>query len=682
MATFVVKYMVWRVNMEKIAYFDYAAIVIFGVLIISFITRKMLKGRLNRDFLALVVVAFFTTIFDAYAVAFDRSGDNFYIAKYAFHTLYLLFHSCTLPFYLIFVIGITGSAHKTTKNSTYKILMALPIEVEVFMLVLNLFRHNVFHFDENGNYIRGNLFWINYAVAIFYLVASVVHLIVYRKTLQIGRYISIFMIIPAIILAVVIQFLYPVLLIESFAISVCVLYVCLIVIRPEENIDSETGLLRLPAYVDTIRKAEITKRHMVFVFIDISNYRTLNRSLGYQSSSNLSLEVARVISEECRNKRIRAEYYYIGEGRYRLIVENDDRPLVPECAKTIQKRLSDGFTFRGVEISLLANVCVAHWPEDLQDEKSVMLFGGQVDESPYRQGVIYAKEIMRKKNFDVLKDLDSILEDALTYRKFEVYYQPIYSIKERRFTTAEALIRLKTEEHGFIPPDIFIPVAEQNGTIHRIGHYVLEEVCRFIASDDFKDLGIQVIDVNLSTIQCLEKNLAKEISMILAAYKIRPEQINLEITETAAAFEQNELMTNIENLSARGFHFSLDDYGTGYSNISRAIEMPLSIIKLDKSITRIDENTKLYAIGVNTIRMIKDMNMDIVAEGIEDEETLKKFEEMGCDYIQGFYFSKPLPRDEFVKFIKDHLEKNGIEPETKETENKETENKETAGKEE
>ena len=632
--------------MEKIAYFDYAAIVIFGVLIISFITRKMLKGRLNRDFLALVVVAFFTTIFDAYAVAFDRSGDNFYIAKYAFHTLYLLFHSCTLPFYLIFVIGITGSAHKTTKNSTYKILMSLPIEVEVFMLVLNLFRHNVFHFDENGNYIRGNLFWINYAVAIFYLVASVVHLIVYRKTLQIGRYISIFMIIPAIILAVVIQFLYPVMLIESFAISVCVLYVCLIVIRPEENIDSETGLLRLPAYVDTIRKAEITKRHMVFVFIDISNYRTLNRSLGYQSSANLSLEVARVISEECRDKRIRAEYYYIGEGRYRLIVENDDRPLVPECAKTIQKRLSDGFTFRGVEISLLANVCVAHWPEDLQDEKSVMLFGGQVDD------------------------------------KYEVYYQPIYSIKERRFTTAEALIRLKTEEHGFIPPDIFIPVAEQNGTIHRIGHYVLEEVCRFIASDDFKDLGIQVIDVNLSTIQCLEKNLAKEISMILAAYKIRPEQINLEITETAAAFEQNELMTNIENLSARGFHFSLDDYGTGYSNISRAIEMPLSIIKLDKSITRIDENTKLYAIGVNTIRMIKDMNMDIVAEGIEDEETLKKFEEMGCDYIQGFYFSKPLPRDEFVKFIKDHLEKNGIEPETKETENKETENKETAGKEE
>ncbi|MCR4814241.1 MAG: EAL domain-containing protein [Lachnospiraceae bacterium] len=643
--------------MEKIVYFDYAAIVILGVLIVSFITRKMLKGRLNRDFLFLVVTAFLTTIFDVYAVAFDRFGDNFYVGKYVFHTLYLLFHSCTLPFYLIFVIGITGSAHKTTKNPSYKILMALPLEFEVFMLALNLFRHVVFHFDENGTYVRGSFFWVNYVVALFYLVAAVIHLIHYRKTLQAGRFASIFIMIPAIILAVAVQFVFPELLIESFVISICSLYVCLVVIRPEENIDSETGLLRLPAYVDTIRKAEITKRHMVFVFIDISNFRTLNRSLGYRSSSSLFLEVAKMISEECQNNRIHAEYYYIGEGKYRLIVENNDRPLVPEFAKTIQKKLSDGFTFREIEISLLANVSVAHWPENLQDEKGVMLFGGQFDELNYRQGVIYAKEIMSKKNFDILKDLDGILEDALTTRKFEVYYQPIYSLKKKRFTTAEALIRLKTEEHGFIPPDLFIPVAEQNGTIHRIGRFVVEEVCRFIASDEFKDLQIDVIDVNLSAIQCLEKNLAREISMILGTYNIRPEQINLEITETAAAFEQNEMLTNIENLSARGFHFSLDDYGTGYSNISRAIEMPLSVVKLDKSITKIDENTKFYAIGMNTIRMIKDMNMDIVAEGIEDEETLRKFEEMGCDYIQGFYFSKPLPKDEFIQFIHEQLKK-------------------------
>ena len=645
--------------MEKIVYFDYSAIIILGVLMISFITRKMLKGRQNRDFMALVLITFLTTIFDVYSVAFDKFGvgTGMIISKIVFHTLYLFFHSLTLPYYLLFIIGMTGSDHLTLKNPTYKILVSIPLEFEIFMLVLNLFKHNVFYFNEEGDYVRGQFFWVNYAVAVFYLAACVAQLVKHHKTIQKARFISIFSIIPAVICAVLVQYFFPFLLIESFVIAVCILYVSLVVIRPEENIDSETGLFRLPAYVDNIRKAELTKRHMVIVMINVSNYRTLSRSLGYQSSARLSFEIAKLISEECKEKRIRAEYYYIGEGKYRLLIENDDRPLVPECVKTIQKKLSDGFSFREVEISLLANVCVAYWPDDIREEKGVLLFGSQFNEFQYRQGVIYAKEIMRQKNFDIIKNLDTILEKALQDNSFQVYYQPIYSIKERRFTTAEALIRLKTEEFGFIPPDLFIPVAEQNGTIHRIGHFVLEEVCRFVASDEFKELQIKVIDVNLSTVQCLEKNLAKEITAILTEYKVRSEQINLEITETAAAFEQNEMLTNIENLSARGFRFSLDDYGTGYSNISRAIEMPLSVIKLDKSITRIDQNTKLYAIGVNTIRMIKDMNMDIVAEGIEDEATLKKFEEMGCDYIQGFYFSKPLPRDEFVKFIKEYLNK-------------------------
>jgi EAL domain-containing protein (putative c-di-GMP-specific phosphodiesterase class I) len=267
---------------------------------------------------------------------------------------------------------------------------------------------------------------------------------------------------------------------------------------------------------------------------------------------------------------------------------------------------------------------------------------------------MFAKEIMRRNNFDVIKSIDSIMEDALQNRRFEVYYQPIYSVADKRFTSAEALLRLKTEQFGFISPDIFIPAAERSGAIHRIGRYVLEEVCHFIADDEWKNLGLKYIDVNLSTVQCLEKNLAHEISDILYENHVKPEQINLEITETATSFGQSEMLDNIESLSARGFTFALDDYGTGYSNISRAANMPLSVIKLDKSITRIEKDTKLYAIGENTVRMIKDMNMQIVVEGIEDEKTLKLFEDMGCDYIQGFYFSKPLPRDEFVKFILEH----------------------------
>ena len=131
-----------------------------------------------------------------------------------------------------------------------------------------------------------------------------------------------------------------------------------------------------------------------------------------------------------------------------------------------------------------------------------------------------------------------------------------------------------------------------------------------------------------------------------------PEQINLEITETAASYSQNIMADNIGSLSEKGIDFSLDDFGTGYSNMRRIALLPLKIVKLDKSFTTIDENPKLMIILQNTIKMIKEMNMKIVVEGIENENLVKQFSNLQCEYIQGYYFSKPIPKDEFIRFIK------------------------------
>ncbi|MBR3039749.1 MAG: EAL domain-containing protein [Lachnospiraceae bacterium] len=649
--------------MEKIIYFDYAAVATFGLLIISCAVRKMLKGRLNRDFFALVLVGFISTFADIMAITFDAVGPGFTFWKYTFHTLYLFFHTATMPLYMIYIIDLTGTRHLTLEKPAFKVLMFLPIEFEAFALILNLVKHYVFYFNESGEYVRGILFGVNYLVAGFYGVVCIVHLFRFRKTLDRGKLLSIFALFPAISVAILVQYFLPNVILEMFACSICYLYVGLIVMRPEEMLDSETGLMKISVYSDRLRRAHITKNNFSIVMVDISNFRSLQHSLGYLASKDLLELLADKLGAFCKAQNLkRSDLYHLGNGRFRIVTSPEDRPILLQAAKDIQRILSEGFLFRNVEISMQANICILHWPDDIGDPQNMMLFDSQFLETPYKNSVLFAKEIMKQNNFEIQQSIDGILEDALNNKRFEVYYQPIYSIKDKRFTSAEALLRLKTEEFGFISPEIFIPAAERNGAIHRIGHYVLEEVCRFIDEDVFKELDIDCIDVNLSAIQCLEKNLAREISQILSDYHVSPSQINLEITETATAFGQNEMVTNIENLSARGFSFSLDDYGTGYSNLSRAINMPLSVIKLDKSITKVEKNTKLYAIGENTIRMIKDMNMQIVAEGIEDEKTLLIFEEMGCDYVQGFYFSKPLPKDEFIKFI---MEQKGKEPKGK-----------------
>jgi EAL domain-containing protein (putative c-di-GMP-specific phosphodiesterase class I) len=212
-------------------------------------------------------------------------------------------------------------------------------------------------------------------------------------------------------------------------------------------------------------------------------------------------------------------------------------------------------------------------------------------------------------------------------------------------------LRLKDDEYGFISPELFIPVAEKSGAIHRIGTYVLEEVCRFIASDEYRALQMDYIEINLSVTQCMRPNLAQEVLEIMNRYGVKPDQINLEITETAASYSQNTMMENIETLTDAGISFSLDDYGTGYSNMRRIASMPFSIVKLDKSFINADRNPRIEIILENTIHMIKDMNMKIVVEGIETAELVQQFSDLKCEYIQGYYFSKPIPKEEFVSFI-------------------------------
>jgi EAL domain-containing protein (putative c-di-GMP-specific phosphodiesterase class I) len=265
--------------------------------------------------------------------------------------------------------------------------------------------------------------------------------------------------------------------------------------------------------------------------------------------------------------------------------------------------------------------------------------------------VLHAEEILKDGRY-IIKDIEDIIQNAMDHERLSVYYQPIYSVQEGRFASAEALLRLDDEEYGHISPELFIPVAEKNGVIHRIGTMVLEEVCRFIASDEFKELGLDYIEVNLSVTQCMRSNLAKEILQMFEKYHVRPEQINLEITETAAANSQNMMTENVRVLAEAGVPFSLDDYGTGYSNICRVTSLPLEIVKLDKSFTELEENPKLEVVVRNTVKMVKEMNMKIVVEGIETEEMAKKFSDLQCEYIQGFYYSKPLPRDEFVSFLR------------------------------
>ncbi len=253
------------------------------------------------------------------------------------------------------------------------------------------------------------------------------------------------------------------------------------------------------------------------------------------------------------------------------------------------------------------------------------------------------------------KRMEKMLEDAMRDDRIEVFYQPIFSTREKKFVSAEALVRMRDEDGQLVPPGAFISVAEANGKILPLGEIVFDKVCRFFTRESLEQYGLHYIEVNLSVIQCGYSELADDYIAIMEKHQINPKYINLEITESASLAAKKTLLQNMSKLMEYGVYFSLDDFGTGQSNLNYIVDMPVHIVKFDRDMSQAffrDEKAK-YVLNA-AMQMIHGMKLKIVSEGIETKEQYLAMEELAIDYIQGYYFSKPLPEKEFLAFLQEN----------------------------
>lgn len=256
-------------------------------------------------------------------------------------------------------------------------------------------------------------------------------------------------------------------------------------------------------------------------------------------------------------------------------------------------------------------------------------------------------EQMRKE-----KSMEQMLDEAMKEDRIEVFYQPIFSTRAKKFVSAEALVRMRDRDGNLVPPGAFIAVAEANGKILQLGEIVFEKVCRFFTKEQLEQYGLHYIEVNLSVVQCGYPGLADDYIGIMEKYQINPRYINLEITESASMAAKKTLLENMRRLMEYGVYFSLDDFGTGQSNLNYIVDMPVNIVKFDREMSQAffqDEKAK-YVMNA-AMQMIHGMKLKIVSEGIETEEQYLAMEELSIDYIQGYYFSKPLPEAAFLAFL-------------------------------
>ncbi len=637
--------------MDRVIYFDYCALALLVVLLLTLVLRKMTRGHVGRQFIFLVGATVIACAADTWANALDMVGEGEIAQKYLANTIYYLFHTGTMAVFLTYIITLTDTWHIVKKHVGLMVMLILPMVFMCVVLVVNTITPVIFYLDEADIYARGPYHYLSYVVAGIYVLYSVIYSIKYYRTLGAMRFSAIMSMYILTLVAVLIQFYYPQVPVEMYCNALALLFLSMMVLRPEDNIDSESKLYKLKAYISNIRSTLDNQKRIEIIQVNVTNYKSLREMLGYEGMSDVMTRIAKLIFAIDLKWKLDSEIYNLGNGKIRLVVNEKKFGKAEGVAQEINELLKKDVTLKYGKISVIANVCLARMPEDVNDLESLMAFGDDLTTYPYTGKVLYASEIFKKRYYDIMRDIDVIIEHALAEKKFEVYYQPIYSVKETRFASAEALLRLKDEKYGFISPEIFIPASEKSGAIHRVGDYVLEEVCRFISSEVYSKLGLDYIEVNLSVAQCMSNELADKVLDTLKRFNVSPSQINLEVTETAVEFSHSTLMENLSKLTDAGIMLSLDDFGTGYSNMRRIALLPLSIVKLDRSFTNAEDTPNMHIVLEDTIRMIKNMQMKIVVEGIETEELVKMYSDLQCEYIQGYYYSKPIPKDDFTEFI-------------------------------
>lgn len=415
--------------------------------------------------------------------------------------------------------------------------------------------------------------------------------------------------------------------------------------------DKLTGLFNRTAF-EQYAVNEIHKSNNKEVYlIKVKKYEYLKETCKEEPVSLVIKELADFLKKCSRVAAI----YYLDNGKFALIVTKDDHFDGKIFIDAVEERLKEPFKVNGASIHLTLFVAIMNLEGEKIRRTNFMKYFTACDAMRYRSGEVL--EVINGNSFGIDRlqryyDVEEAIDRALEENEFTMYYQPIISSVSKKVVSAEALIRLNDRVLGFISPEEFIPISENNGKIMEISDYVIDNVFRFVKEHDITTLGLEYVEMNLSMIQCLDKNLPQKLQYYLEKYDLNPRLINLEITETAASFDENMLKDRLLEIKKLGFTFSLDDYGTGYSNLVRVLEYPVDIIKLDKTIIwSAFHDLDNYVTLKNLIGMFHDVRRKMVAEGVESEEQMRTLCSLECDYLQGYFYSKPINESEFIDFV-------------------------------
>jgi diguanylate cyclase (GGDEF)-like protein/PAS domain S-box-containing protein len=395
----------------------------------------------------------------------------------------------------------------------------------------------------------------------------------------------------------------------------------------------------MDSLTDALKEHGVSESGLAVIFLDLDNFKIINDSLGHEVGDMVLTEAGWRIQDALRSDDIVCR---LGGDEFTAIIKGvNNKKTISQIAETILNKFKIPIFYNERDLRVSASIGVVVYPDDGLSTKELIKNADTAMYAAKKSGKNAFCFFSEDMHYDIREflDIESSLRQALATSGLYLVYQPFVNCANREINYCEALLRWKHPKRGLIPPGKFIPIAEQAGLICEIGEWVFHEVCRQIKEWDFNI----TVSINVSGSELLDNQFTERLNKTLIEYDVSSYQVQLEFTEHVLVSEEGKNLPILNQLKRMGFGLAVDDFGTGFSSLSYLTELPIDVIKIDKSfINKIPYDRKTIAVSNSIISLAKDLEILTIAEGVENHAQVEWLRARGCNLIQGYYFHKPM----------------------------------------